>query len=199
MATDDFNRANETPIASPWAVQTGSDAMRLISNEVLTNVSANHSAAYHNSTPGNDQYSATKLTNVIETSTADISYGVGPAVRMATGDTRKYCAIARTGQILLLEYDNVGGATQLGSTFSGTVSLNDIIRIEANGTTIRVLQNGTERISATDATLTSGRVGMQGTYSNDTTAAQDDWDGGDLGVPITDGPALISVRSALRW
>lgn len=180
-ATDNFDRADETPIASPWAAQTGVDAMRLISNEVLTNISANESAAYHSIVPPNDQWSQAVL-STLETSTADIQYGLGPAVRMQTGDSRKYRACCRTGQILLLLWDNVGGRTQLGSTFSGTVSVGDLIYLEAVGTIIRVLQNGVERINVTDATLSSGRFGMGGTYSNITAAALDTWKGGDFSI-----------------
>lgn len=200
MATDNFNRANETPIASPWTVQTGTDAMRLISNEVLTNISANHSAAYHSSTPGNGQYSQIVLSNTIETGTGAIFYGVGPAVRMTTGDTRKYSVSCRVGQILLLVWDNVGGPTQLGSTFAGTVALGDTIRLEASGTTIRVLQNAVQRISVTDSTLASGRVGIQGTYSNDTTSGLDNWDGGALasGPPMDTDFLIYQITQGRR-
>lgn len=90
-----------------------------------------------------------------------------------------------TGYLFVWENDatvkiyrsNNGSGTSLGS-YSQTLSSGDVLRGEADGSTIRLLVNGTERISVTDATYSSGYAGLfsGGTLDawGDDFAAEDD-------------------------
>lgn len=184
MASDDFNRGDNADLGANWNVQTGASAMRIATNAARPIGTGLHSAEYWNGgTPGNNQYAQGVLANALETQAGDDpDFGMGPAIRMTTGDTRKYGAIGSgdaAREVELVEWDNAGGMTILGTYTGGTPALGDVLRLEGNGTTIRVLVDGVERISVTDATLSSGEVGICGRLSIDQPAL-DDWDGGTL-------------------
>ena len=58
----------------------------------------------------------------------------------------------------LVRYDTGGTVTVLG-TSGGPWAAGTELAIEAEGTTIRAFRNGVERVSVTDATFASGRMG----------------------------------------
>lgn len=61
--TDSFNRANETPLASPWAACTRGGAA-LINNVVTASQSNQDQTSYYNDTWGNDQESMATVGNL---------------------------------------------------------------------------------------------------------------------------------------
>lgn len=70
-----------------------------------------------------------------------------------------------------------GTYTQLGTTYSTSLTAGDLIGLEANGTTIKVTLNGTTIITQTDSTFSSGYAGFrqtQGNSPNPTVALWDD-------------------------
>jgi hypothetical protein len=71
--------------------------------------------------------------------------------------------------------------TSLGTYTLASISNSDTIRVEANGSTIKLFHNDVERISASDANIASGSVGF-GVRSQDapTYSAISAWEGGDL-------------------
>jgi len=76
-----------------------------------------------------------------------------------------------------------GVSTSIGSLTESAPSLPYTIRIEAQGSTIRLLSNSVQKISVTDATLTAGRrlgVSMRYTVAGDTAQRVDNFIGGDL-------------------
>lgn len=196
-ASDDYNRANSADLGTTWDTQTGTSAMRVNTNAARNIGTGTMSAETWNAnTFGNDQFAQGTAANELETQAGlGSEYGIGPAVRMSTADQSKYAAIISADaarDLQLLKFDGTGVITVLGTYTAGTPALGDVIRIEAQGTTIRVLQNGVERISVTDSTLTSGRVGLCGRQSVNQPAL-DDWSGGDLGVFSIPAPLLGSL------
>jgi hypothetical protein len=201
MATDDFARADNADIGANWTPQRagviGGLAMRIVSEEVLPASSADQSCEYWSAASFDaDQYSEVTLGGELETGTGDLSYGVGPAVRIQTTGTGpvygRYYVSARAGQILLI-YQPDGEtwqATQLGSTYTGTVTLGDTIRLEASGGTLTVKQNGTTRISEPDSNLASGAVGICGCIANNNPAV-DNWEGGALAAGGPTVPVMV--------
>ena len=203
MATDDFARANSADLGANWTPQTGVNgglAFRIVSQEALPDAAADESCEYWSADSyGDDQWAEIAVGGELETSTSALAYGTGPSVRIQTSGTgpyyARYSAIARTGQVLLYYQPDGEGweAVQVGSTYTGTVTLGDIIRLEVEGTgpaTLRVYQraSGQTRGGATDYLRvdtthaggpTGGAIGMNGQTANNYQAA-DDFEGGTL-------------------
>jgi hypothetical protein len=176
LATDNFNRADSTDLGTTWDVVPGTSNCQIVSNAVrasATNVDCDES--YNGVTWPDDQYSQVTLAAVNSGGSA------GPGVRASTTASTFYTVEATTNSIALWKAVN-GSWTQIGS-FSGTVSAGDIIRLEAQGTTLRVRQNGTQRISVTDSSISSGRAEIHIFLSSGTplnAVILDDWEGGDF-------------------
>ncbi len=173
LASDDFNRANGA-LGTNWGDVTGLSTFTIQSNAAIA-VGSILGNRFINVSAPNDQYAKTTLS--ILRSTSD--EGVGPAVRMASGAITMYFAQCNTTEIKL--YRVVGGSfVQLGSD-AAAGAVNDIILIQAVGTSITVKKNGTTIIGPiTDANIASGDWGMWG--SNPTgginPVAVDNWEGG---------------------
>jgi hypothetical protein len=184
LATDNFNRANEAPIGSPWATTSLGAGISLVSNAVIAATpSTNHLSRYDGgiSWPA-DHYSQAVITNV-GTNTG------GPAVRVqANGDN--YQIVNDSGTIRLFRVIS-GGFVSLEDT-AVTVANGDVIRVVASGTTISILKNGVTAASQTDANISGG---MPGIYLYDAVSTWDDWEGGDLNV----GPPVITTQEGYRF
>jgi Fibronectin type III domain/Protein of unknown function (DUF4038) len=103
------------------------------------------------------------------------------AVRMAgTAKTFYFCdagAIRHIGKF-------VNGAHATLATVSATIHVNDVVRCEAQGSTIRYLINGALAGSATDTSITSGRPGF---FLSTSDGRADNWAGGDLDTAVISG------------
>ena len=73
-----------------------------------------------------------------------------------------------------------GTVTQMGASVNVTLNVGDVIRVEAEGTTIRGTHNGTTIIEVTDSSLTDGHPGLLTFYDPDDRPAWDNWAGGDF-------------------
>jgi hypothetical protein len=165
--SDNFNRANGA-LGSNWTNAVGSC---VISSNTVT---ANGFNAAHNishwatavNTFANDQFSQATFT------TAGDSGGL--CVRWAGPSGYKFIGPAGGNYFL---YETTSGTdTSLGSFSSATIANGDVVRLEATGTTIRVLVNAVEQLSVTDATHASGSPGLAMNWNGG--AFLDDWSGG---------------------
>lgn len=178
LATDNFNRPDSTDLGTTWDVVPGVVNCQIVSNAVRASAdNAVCEESYNGVTWPDDQYSQVTLT-VIGADTY-----AGPLVRASAADWTFYLSEAAPSEIRL--FKTVSGTwTQIGS-FSGTVSSGDVIRLEAQGTTIRAFQNGTQRISTTDSSISSGRAGIHVMLEPSIPLDRvvlDDWEGGDFGA-----------------
>jgi hypothetical protein len=175
LATDNFNRADSTDLGASWDVVPGESNCQIVANAVRAGVGggADCSESYNGVTWPNDQYS-----QIVIVSLSDRF--VGPVVRASTSANTLYLVECATTNIYL--YKVVSASGTLLVNYSGTVSVGDIIRLEAQGTTLRVFQNGTQRISTTDTSIASGRAGIHINLpgSQFDTAVLDNWEGGDF-------------------
>ena len=174
-ATDDFNRANG-PLGSNWTAMT--DGPLAISSQVVTGTTSGNSGDIRTAeTYTSDQYSQ------IEVTSTQIGGGqwIGPAVRAQNGGLSMYLGIYywNFGNPELMLFKRLGGGwTQLGSSYSsGALPAGTQLRITAVGSAISFLQNGVQRITATDTSLTGGAPGLV-VYL---TPTADNWAGGNLG------------------
>ena len=162
--TDDFNRADEDVSANAnWSVfldpSANANDIGVVSNQVAAQTGTPVGAFKHATSIGNsNQY-------------AEIQYISGSggnnylSLFVRAADTNNYYELRYTFNGKSLIYKNVAGAgaaTFTGSTTGVTTDLvaNDVIRFEANGTTLRALRNGTETLSVTDSDLSGDGVGF---------------------------------------
>jgi hypothetical protein len=174
QVTDDFNRA-DGGLGASWATLDNVYAPQIDTNEVKINASGNSIAFYSDNTFASNQYAQVKLSSAV---TADANGG--PVVRAQNSSGGKaYVAFVTSATELRIYLVDTADWTQLGASCTGTFAENDIIRLEASGSTLTAKVNGAPvtDCSRTDATLTGGRPGV---YVDGPDFRIDDFTGGDL-------------------
>lgn len=179
-ATDAFTGTSGTSLptySGSWTVNNGAFAIR--SNNVGGSSAGNECGARWNAdTFNNDQYSQATLIGVPSTAAA-----IGPACRVATGGAATYYGVYYDGGASPSRgflFKMVAGTwTQIGTNISG-VALNSVIKIDASSTTITAYDDGVSVKSGTDSAIASGSAGLTA-YGADSTATEDNWEGGNLG------------------
>lgn len=186
IVSDNFTRANALNLGANWTAVTGQNSLGITSNQAVTDgVSAHSHANYFSGagwTGGNDQYA--ELTVQANPAAND----GGPTVRSATAAQTFYVcdinnadtAALGTSQHVEIFAVSAGTFTLIGSTATLVVSAGDIIRVEAQGTTIRGLVNGVQKASGTNSALASGKVGLQWWGGTGGIAAVSLWAAGDF-------------------
>lgn len=189
--SDDFNRANETPLAGNWVQDIGA-RFNLSSNTViLSSFTVDAVAIWNPWASGNDQYSQIDLTVV------GTAAGSGPGVfarhdAVAQTVTGYRFVIDASGNYEYLKF--VAGASS--GSVTGTVSYvaGQKIGISATGsspTTIKLWYNGIQigaNITDNSSPITTGIPGIS--YSSTITSVTlDNWD---AGIPaVAGGPATV--------
>lgn len=181
-ATETFTQTNGTLVKNMtgWANNSASNG---------NGFTVNTNEAYPNTSEGNDNFSCNywdgdtfdaNQYSEIEVTAISATVYLGAAVRAYNPGTHHYNAY----------YDNVSSAdcfyekyvtgtfTALGNDLNG-LSVTDVRRLEAFGTSITWKTNGTTVFSITDSSLTSGSPGIAG-YNVGTTSRLDNWEGGNL-------------------
>lgn len=195
--SDSFTRANETPLAAPWATGTGDSAMNLSSNAVVVTADGSDCSEIYNGAGapawGNDQSSSAKLSSGATATGTGAGLWVRHAAAAQTGYRLIVCAgPPSNGELALL---NAGSFTSL-LVFSQAWSNGDTWELRAVGTTITVWLNGTQIQTVTDATIASGSPGIASS-SNTSSVAWDDWTGTDsFGGGATASLLAPSFRSS---
>ena len=133
---------------------------------------------------GSDLFAEERMSDNSSAAGNILTYGV--MVRQdGTSTLTHYMSDFRNDTALWRTFRRVsGGFTSIGTNTSQGVSLNDIIKLEANGSTITRYKNGISQNSTTDTGITSGlRVGIL-SYSVTSASSYiyaDDFRGGDIG------------------
>ena len=194
IATDDFNRANETPMAGNWT-QIEAHEWNLTSNVATPAFVSLDTASYWNATTfPNDQYSQAKIT---VTGTGGGGAGLGLGVRMSgtVGNATYYRLVIDHASSNNIELSRiVGGAfTQLWLRTQAFTN-GDTLRLEVSGSTLTAKLNGTAiGTTYTDASpIASGRAGIAFS-SSETAATLDDWEGGDLAAVTPTGHNFMTL------
>lgn len=181
-ASDDFNRANETPIAAPWTDVGLPGSLNLTTNAVRCPATSDSGIYYAAAASSADQFSQCSLGNV--------SSGTGgPCVRSSTAGNIYFIEVVSGSAS---EYGKMvgGGYSDLGA---GGAGLTNPVRMEAEGTTLRVFANGVQiPNSKTDGSLVAGQPGIF-LYANGATA--DDWSGDNLEPPPSADAVVAWIRA----
>lgn len=199
LASDDFNRANETPLASPWATVPGgwSGQVNLSSN--LAQGNGTDAPQYYD---GGISWPDDQWCEVV---VPDVSgdYDCSCVLRSGSG----------TGTVWSFWIGGAGGSVdQMGTgAFGSNIATRDptlalgngdyVMRLEAQGTTWKCYKNGVQ--VGGDVTSGYATTGKPGFFSYDSAGPFTAWTGGRFGTPPT-GPEPTGmprhVRSASwRW
>jgi hypothetical protein len=182
FVADSFNRTNQTPIAGNWTtapVNPGWQALALVSNQVVpTNAVADGEAYYSAMIWPDDQYSKAKL---YVTGTGGAAQGIGLLVRQSASAVTHYRLVvdhASSGNVALGKH--VAGTYTSLATVTQSWTDGAVWELRVTGTKLQIFLNGTQvGADVTDNSIASGSAGI--VYSStETSAAIDDWEGGQV-------------------
>jgi len=195
--SDDFNRADGS-LGPNWAdISDGGLAItsQAVAGTAASGVSGDIRTAESYTS---DQYSQVEVTSTQLTG----AQWIGPAVRAQNGGQNAYVGIYNwnNGSPVLMLFKRSGSNTwtQLGSTYnSGPLTAGTQLQLKAVSSTITFLQNGIQRITATDTSLSGGAPGIMSFG----TGQADNWSGGTAGFEVhylstdANGVATAATRS----
>lgn len=186
--TESFNQANNTILGPDltWAEIAGN--LGTTSNRAQSvNANSEDTARAQHDTDTADMYAQATLGLWARPSSIDVQAGV--AVRFSPSALTAYVAHFHLGATAAGDrwtlYRRVAGAyTMLADLLgaSATTAPGNVIRIEAEGPTIRLLVNGVVKLSAVDAIQTGTRGGILTVRRATGACALDDFEVGDLPV-----------------
>lgn len=180
--TDDFNRADSNLESdAAWTLQSGSaGTLSVVSNQLELLTGASGGSIYtHSDTPGSANVYA-EMTYV-GTSSAGTENRMYLGVRNDTSGNGYFILFdVGASSIFLVEF--TGGSESIIGFPSPFPATGSVVRIEANGTTIRVLDDGVEIASVTDTAHSAAGVWALRTQQESATDQQtwDDYDHGTL-------------------
>jgi Putative esterase len=183
-ASDDFNRAKGS-LGADWASIVGGGLS--ISSHAVTGSSGLAGDAWTAGSFASNQYSQ------IEVTSKQLTTGqwIGAAVRVQNRGLDAYVGLysrANGGPKLILFKRSGGNWIQLANDYaSGPLPAGTQLKVMAVGSTISLLENGVQRLWASDSSLSGGAPGIMA-YGAGTT---DNWSGGDLAGP---GPGGLQVN-----
>jgi hypothetical protein len=190
--TDDFNRADGA-LGPNWA-DLPEGGLAIASGQVVGTRLGSSGSYRIDASYNHDQYSEITVTS------SPLSIWVAPTVRaQSSGDLYAGLYYNNAGTYTLLIYKRVGGSwDQLGSSYvigSTPLAAGTKLRLVVSGTTLAFMQDGVERLTATDSDISSGAPGIV-IWSN--TDTLDDWSGGDVDFEVhyisTDGNGVESYH-----
>jgi len=188
LATDNFNRANESPLAGNWSPAPSTGNLRLDANQIIGPAVAADCVTYYNAISWpNDQWSEYTITST------GGSVNAGPAVRISSSNKSGYILCTLNSIFFIFKFVD-GSYTELGGVF-GTNTIGDVVRLEVEGTTLRAYKNGVLQATRTDTDLTSGSAGF---YASQPAISFDDWSGGDFVVAIDTSKKLPTKKRKTR-
>ena len=168
---DDFS-----PDANPltgWTIVTDCFALKAISDKCAIIANGFNSAEYYSSgTFSDDQYSQVVIS-------VRASY-FGVIIRCSTSAATFYLYQSGNSATVQEVHKCISGSfTQLGSSYAGTASNGDTIKLAITGTTLTPYINGTAQATRSDSSISTGYPGLR--LAGDDTIRVDDWEGGNVG------------------
>ena len=193
LYSDDFNRANGA-LGSPWV--TVDAALAISGNKLSYSTNGSVQSACYDMPLASDQWAEASLTVLAGTYNS-----LGPMIRMGTAglsDAYYLWYDSLAGPPAFQVWKRVGGSySQVGTniaTPAGTYKM----RLEAQGTTIRVFKDGTQVLSTPDTSIASGKAGFLGDHDPTQAATADNFRCGDLPyVPLVYSDDFNRANGAL--
>lgn len=194
--TDNFNRANETPLSTGWqSFSNSGTTVSLVSNAVTSSDGLFNAYAYRNGdTYGNNHYSEVMLASAVDASNPNC----GPTARSSDDAThtawwngyRLTVFNASTAGVTVI----YGGAAEtqetIGADIIGNFAQGDVIGLGIRDSNLYVFQNGIYIATRTDTNNRIASGGVAGAYMNSDTpgAILDNWGGANYPIATRTGP-----------
>lgn len=192
--TESFNKANSGTLGPDLTWTEVFNDSEVVGNQMEMNTSSGVEARAEHDCATNNNYA--QIATMDGSAAWGTTFSYRALARYASAARTCYQAVLHyTGGILTDKINKqvTGTTTELASAFHsgglGGWSFGDIVRCEANGSTIRSLYNGTATHEITDtaiATGTRGGIALTATNANDVGA--DDFEMGDLATPSAAAP-----------
>ncbi|MGH3942503.1 MAG: hypothetical protein ACRDTG_28545 [Pseudonocardiaceae bacterium] len=166
-----------------WAVvDTGWSVSGNTASLLAESTGTAYARAEHNS-DGADTYTEAMLTTKVDS--GDPAQ-FGPCVRFdPTANTNYFaCRGQDTSTDFRLRKTTAGTRTNLTSAVTIALDLPELVRVEAEGSTIRGLLAGSTHLTVTDTSIATGRGGIFGFRPDGGTITIDNFEFGDLGGPM---------------
>lgn len=171
-ASDDFNRANESPIGGNWTNISTANEFRLLANEVLR--LDTKALMYWNA----DSFDASHYSECKGISLSNAPAGPAVAVQPTTVDC--FLIVLRNTSIQRF-FKVVGGTeTQLGADVSNPITTSSVCRIRIEGTLLTYSDDGVDIATRTDNSHSGGAAGLYDGVSQ----KFDDWGGGNVAAGV---------------
>lgn len=179
LASDNFNRANQTGLGANWTQFTAQPQFNISSNTAVpADISTNDDFNFYSAVSfPNDQYS--KMQATVSDSTG---FGPGNVVRCNnTSGGNFYRYVTRHSGTNAIFDKQVNGTYTTVSNFTGPAwNDGDTWQVNVVGTTLTWLLNGVSQRTDTDSAVTSGSPGISVSTAV-TSASIDNWEGGTFG------------------
>lgn len=186
LSTDDFNRADNAQLGVNWSNRKGGDTSFGIStNRLSIGLNQDTFSFYNGMSFSSDQYSQMALSSLSGTNDQT---GLGVCVRCDTTNLgggaayiNMYYAVVNTKASLNVTVSKfVADTYTMLSQRTQAWTDGDILRLEAQGSTLRVYRNGTQMgADITDSSISVGAAGVAHGASF-ATGFGDNWEGGDI-------------------
>jgi hypothetical protein len=190
--SDSFNRANGS-LGPNWTKISAGDLA--ISSKAVAGTA---SAGVTGDTWSASRFTSNQFSQVAVTSKRlTAGQWIGPAVRVQNSGKNAYVGAYKWNHgkpVLMLFRRSSGSLIQLGKTYnSGPLTAGTQLQLKASGSTISFLQNGVQRISANDTTLSGGAPGIM-SYG---AGRADNWSGGDVASTYTVGGSVSGLSGTV--
>lgn len=188
LASDNFDRADAAGLGALWPAPTGCQSLnikgnRAVNSTVATLPGGNHyiGSIWTGTTPSADMYSQATVRVLTNLSWVGVS-----ARQLATDRTAYYFGanpLDFAGGNARVLWKEVSSARTLLNTEAINIAVDDVLRIEVEGSTIRGFVNGVLRLTATDFAIAFGFPGVVARKNSAAidTPSFDDWSAGDFG------------------
>lgn len=200
-ATDSFTTGTSqtlTDYSANWTNNNGSFWINEAYDALGGNASQELGAHWNADSFDNNQYAEIKIV------ASGSGNWIGAAVRCHTSSAVYYGFYTgdSSDYSYLFRYDSGAGTPwlQLGSD-GAYVLVNEVMRLEADGTTITPLVDGSEEDppgAQTNSEISSGYAGVSG-YGTGSNLRGDDWEGGNLEVELSFPPLFRNRRKELHF
>jgi hypothetical protein len=156
VATDNFMRSNQNPIAGNWTnAPPATNTAQLLSNQFTGADGAFAGRIYYWNA---NSFTSNMCAQVVWEATDGFGYG-GPAINVQTGSSMITGYVAQMQGPSITRYDS-GTPTTIASP-TGTFTVGDTIRLVNNSGVLTLYKNGTALTgTATDTTYTGGSPGI---------------------------------------
>jgi hypothetical protein len=183
VVSDNFDRSDRNPITPNWSSDATDNAMAIVSHQAVG--SGGTSGAFWNADViGDDQFSEAEI--AVHPSS---SFWLGVTVR-AAADGTQYLLIAfnngGTDSWMLFKRAGTGSFVQIGSTVLTAIVVGQVMRLEAEATTVTAKIGGTPIITQTDSDIAGGAPGISAAMpsTDPVNGALDNWSGGDVTADV---------------